>query len=361
MNTLKTIFSAAVLALCASPSAFADQFIPANNGNITYTGRIDFSNPLSPRFTYPGVSAALNFEGTTLKMKAKPGSGYFMVEIDDRHPFKINFTETDTVLTLVNSLEPGAHTARISYAVEGYNYNPEFRGFYIDNDARLLDAPKRPERRIEFIGNSITCGYGIEGENGKEDFSFRTENHFYSYATLTARALNAEHVVVARSGYGIYRNYGGPKEGNPNCIPALYERTLFNDSTVMWDFNRFRPQVVCVNLGTNDVSLRVIDRERLTVAYRDFIKRLRGYYPEAKIVMLTGCMAFGDGLKALKETLDAVVKEANDNGDKNVYRFDMSQQDGTLGYGSDYHPSMRQAQKMADELIPYLRELMDWE
>ena len=125
MNILKTILSAALLALCASPSAFADQFIPANNGNITYTGRIDFSNPLSPRFTYPGVSAALNFEGTTLKMKAKPGSGYFMVEIDDRHPFKINFTETDTVLTLVNSLEPSAHTARISYAVEGYNYNPD--------------------------------------------------------------------------------------------------------------------------------------------------------------------------------------------------------------------------------------------
>ena len=53
-----------------------------------------------------------------------------------------------------------------------------------------------------------------------------------------------------------------------------------------------------------------------------------------------------------------MTEEAHKAGDKLVYRFDFSPQTGDLGYGTDWHPSLRQHQRMADELTPFLRQLM---
>ena len=40
--------------------------------------------------------------------------------------------------------------------------------------------------------------------------------------------------------------------------------------------------------------------------------------------------------------------------------FDFTYQNGSLGYGNDYHPSIWQHEKMAAELTAYLRSLMKW-
>ena len=137
-------------------------FIPADDAHIVYMGRISHRIPKAVTFTYPGVSIFVNFEGTSLRMKAKPGSGDFMVEIDDQLPYRISFTKDDSVLTLAEGLPEGVHRARIMYILEGYELKPVFEGFYVNKGCSLAEAPVLPERRIEFIGNSITCGYGVE-------------------------------------------------------------------------------------------------------------------------------------------------------------------------------------------------------
>lgn len=248
----------------------------------------------------------------------------------------------------------------IFYAIEGYKRLPEFRGFGLDEGCRLLPPPALPVRKIEFIGDSMTCGYGVETTDEKEDFSDETENHYYTYAALTARALKAQHVVVARSGIGIYRNYNGPKTGNADCLPRIYDRTLFGVEDVKWDFAQYQPDVVCVNLGTNDVSTDPYDKTMLENAYRDFYYTLRSKYPEAKIVFLSGCALVGNRLEHIQYAMDGVVRQARLKGDTNVYRFDMSHQTGDLGYGAKWHPSKWQQEKMAGELIAYLRGLMKW-
>ena len=109
-----------------SSSVFADDmsdnkvFVSSDNPNIVYMGRISRSVPETIRFTYPGVSIYANFEGTSLQMKAKPGSGSFMVEIDDNLPYRINFSEKDSIHTLAEGLPESTHSARIMYVVEGY-------------------------------------------------------------------------------------------------------------------------------------------------------------------------------------------------------------------------------------------------
>ena len=118
--------------------------------------------------------------------------------------------------------------------------------------------------------------------------------------------------------------------------------------------------MVCVNLGTNDVSTDPYDKTMLENAYRDFYYTLRAKYPEAKIVFLSGCALAGARLEHIQYAMDGVVRQARLKGDTNVYRFDLSHQTGDLGYGAKWHPSLWQQEKMAGELTAYLRGLMKW-
>ena len=253
-----------LLAMFASPAALSAQqnksastFIPADDARIAYMGRISHRIPDAVTFTYPGVSIFANFEGTSLRMQAKPGSGDFMVEIDDQLPYRISFTETDSILTLAESLPEGVHRVRVMYILEGYELKPVFKGFYVDEGCTLAEAPMLPDRRIEFIGNSITCGYGVESNDRNDPFTYETENHFYTYAARTARALNAQHLVVARSGIGVYRNYGSPATGSKDCMPAMYEQVMFTDPSELWDHDLYTPDVVCLNIvGPRPVHAR---------------------------------------------------------------------------------------------------------
>jgi len=334
--------------------------IPASHPNIAYIGRVSFANPESPCFTYPGVQIRAVFEGRSLSMKVKPNSGYFMVEIDDKEPFKVESGKNNSVIALADNLTEGKHEVKVMLVYEAFQRRPEFRGFVLDEGSTLPEAPVLPERKIEFIGNSITCGFGTEVTDPDAPFKDETENHYYTYAAATARAFDAQSLVVARSGIGIYRNYDGPKDGSSDCLPALYNQTLFKDPTEIWDFARYTPDVVCINLGTNDVG-QTYDYNLLENGYRNFLKTVRGNYPQAKIVLLTGSMLQGERLQAVKNALDTVMNEANAAGDKNVYRFDMSTQDGKLGYGAGWHPSKEQQLKGAAELVPFIQQITGWE
>ena len=339
--------------------------VSPSDKHIQYTGRISFTNPERPAFNYPGTQIIAAFEGTSLKMIAKPGSGYYMAQIDQAEPFKVSFMEKrDSVVTLATALPNGRHLVRLMYVIEGYELYPEFWGFVLDEGKSLVEAPALPSRKLEFIGNSITCGYGNEGTKPNEHFDYATENHYYSYASLTARMLNAQHWVVARSGIGAYRNYGEAKTGSPrSCMPVQYEYTgyaldlrLRESPTFLrekWDFSRYQPDVVCINLGTNDLSTNNYDVKLLKEGYQRLLKLVRTNNPKAKIVFLCGSMLGGKELEVAKQLLDEVTAEANKAGDKAVYRFNFTPQNGDLGYGNDYHPASGSTKKWLPNWQPF--------
>lgn len=334
--------------------ASADVFVSASHPDVLFMGRTKVNPSGSRSFNFPGVTAMLNFSGTSLDMQTSPGSGYFMVEIDSLPPRKIFYASSDSIMTIAESLADGPHAARITYAIEGFEFKPEIKGFILHNDGKLLAAPERPKLRIEFIGNSITCGYGTEATDGNVPFSYDTENHCLSYAHLTARALGADYNVVSRSGIGVYRNYGSPTEGSPEgTMPMEYERTMIYDPTSDWDFSQFRPDIICVNLGTNDMSEDKYDIYLFEYAYKKFLANIRWLNPRAKIVLLTGSMLQGRQLDDVKVVLDRLAAWLPE-----VYRFDMTPQTGSLGYGADWHPSAAQSRQMSAELAAYLRTLL---
>lgn len=348
------------------------QIISPTDTHIQYAGRISFTNPERPAFNYPGVQIMAAFEGTSLRMMAKPRSGYFMAQIDQAEPFKVSFMGVrDSVVTLATALPEGRHLVRLMYIIEGYEFYPEFWGFVLDAGRHLIPCPAFPDRKIEFIGNSITCGYGNEGLDRNEHFDYATENHYYSYASIAARSLNAQHWVVARSGIGAYRNYGDVKTGSPrSCMPVQYEYVgyavdlrLREEPTFLrekWDFSRYQPDVICINLGTNDLSTNNYDLKLLKQGYQRLYKMVRAHNPRSKMVFLTGSMLYNQELQQARQLLDEVTAEARKSGDADVYRFDMSPISGSEWYGSDWHPNVYQDEKMAAELTAYLRGLMNW-
>ena len=375
MKKFLTLALLAIISLGASANKTFPQkgtFVSPANPRIIYTGRISFTNPERPAWNYPGVQIIAAFEGTSLRMMAKPRSGYFMAQIDEAEPFKVAFRgERDSVVSLATALPDSRHTVRLMYIIEGYEMYPEFWGFLLDEGRSLAEPPALPSRKIEFVGNSITCGYGNEGYDKFEHFEYETENHYYSYASITARSLGAQHWVVARSGIGAYRNYNGPKTGNPESnMPVQYEYTGYalhpgfrQEATFLsekWDFSRYQPDVVCVNLGTNDLSTNNYDLTLLKQGYQKLYQMVREHNPQAKIVLLTGSMLYNQEQREAQQLLNEVMNEARQAGDKEVYRFDMTQIMSDEGYGNDWHPNIRQDEKMASELTPFLRELMNW-
>lgn len=366
---MKSKLFATILAIALATGIKAGPTIPvsghvinADDPGIQYVGRVDFTNPQRPAFNFPGTEIRANFEGTSLKMIARPMSGYFMVSIDSCEAFKVSLNcPADSVVTLATALRDGRHSVRIAYAMEGLDTHPEFWGFVLYNECDILRPTALPDRRIEFIGNSITCAYGVESTEKTAPFEYATENHFYSYATRVSDALGAIHTSISRSGIGVYRNYGDARTGSRDCMPQEFRNTLFADSTRHWDYSRWQPDVVCINLGTNDFSTDNYDAALYEQAYRKFLAQVRGVYPKAKIILLSGPMLGEKENSIEKAVLDKLQKESRKHGDKNVYRFDFTPQTGDLGYGASYHPSYRQQQKMADELTPFISSLTGWQ
>ncbi|MCB9018120.1 MAG: SGNH/GDSL hydrolase family protein [Prevotellaceae bacterium] len=339
-----------------------DLFVPVDDVHIQYEGRFFSPDSTRLRLDYPGTRIRLSYDGTDAFIKLKPSAGYFSVSVDGGDPFKFNSASCgeDGLFRLTSGLERGKHTVEVTLVSEGLFDQPEFFGFLLDGDAELLTLPAK-KHRMEFIGNSITCGYGVEAANEDEKFNDSTSNFVKSYAALTAKAFDAEMMVVARSGIGAYRNFDDKPEGSLRPMPVVYENILISGERTQWDFSRFTPDVLCVNLGTNDLSTTGCRLDLLENAYRNFISRIRANYPATKIVLLSGCMVRpGEGLEELRTILDRIAGDFKKAGDENIFRFDFTPHDGSLGYGADWHPSAGQQQKMSFELIPFLSSITGW-
>ncbi len=357
--TLRKTFVTTALCLLFCLNALSASFVAATDHGFAYVGRISWdTTPGAAVWTYPGVQIHANFTGTSASMKTNPDCGYFMVEVDSLAPRKVEVKKGTNVTLLANGLDNGTHRLTITYIIEGMYKKPTFYGLLLDDGCSLGETPQLPSRRIEFIGNSITCGYGIEGNGKEKKFLFSLQNFYETYAARTARSLNAQCQVCARSGIGMYRNYAGkiPDEIMPNIFP----QTFYETHGEQWDFSRFQPDVVCVNLGCNDTSVGSYDKERLNSAFKQFTVTLRGYYPQAKIVYIIGAIPVSKRLNDVREAQEAAIADAQQRGDYNVFRMDFTPDDGSLGWGSQGHPSMKRHAVMAEELTAFLRQLMDW-
>ena len=333
--------------------------IDADNPNIQYVGRFDFSNPKKVKFDWPGVYISANFEGTTCAVRLNDHKNEYAVVIDQSAP-KLLTTDTSSIYQVASGLTDSIpHTIKIVKRTEAFVGVGEFDGLILDKGKKLLPPNKKSGRRIEFIGNSITCAYGVEGDSANCHFSPQTENANMSYAAIVSRALNADYSLVAYSGRGVVRNYGDVNKTSKDPMPALYDRICFNDSNSKWNFSKWIPQAVVINLGTNDFSTKPFpDKDVFQNAYFQLINRVRGLYPGVMIFCICGPMIGEPCMSYVKEV---VTNEQKNKRVKDVFFIPIDRSVMEQGdWGCDWHPSITGMMKMTDAIIPVIRTRMNW-
>jgi lysophospholipase L1-like esterase len=221
-------------------------------------------------------------------------------------------------------------------------------------------------KKLEFIGDSITFGYGNEGVLNVDVFSTSQENPWDAYAAITARALNADYHLISWSGIGIISNWTDQEVPNDDWLmPDLYPYTdksmdivLNHKEYEVWDNSKFVPDCIIINLGTNDSSYTKNVEERVATfgeQYFQFIKQIRDKNPSSKILCTLGVMG-----QDLCGAIEQQVERLNKEGDSQVYFMAFDQQNQEDGIGTDWHPSKVTHRKMATKLEAKIREIMEW-
>lgn len=353
-----------------------NQYLP-DDPRIQYSGRIDFTRPTAPTYSAAGATITARFRGDSILAAISDEflygrRNYYEVAIDGEVVQKLAPEGGTSRYMLAEGLEPGEHTLVLAKRTESSVGKTTFRGFEVTGE--LLDPEPKPERRIEFIGDSITAGAGIEATNGSPQCSEDSwgepyNNSYLSYGPEAARQLGAEYHLTAVSGIGLEWNYSQMYDAR--TMADVYELLYLEDEdSPEYDRAEFVPDVVVVALGTNDFSPGDSERPPLEVepyveSYIAFVERLRGYYPDAHIFCLSSPM-LGDGwpdasytsATSLKQAIAAAEEHFSSAGDERVHAFEVSKLSGT---GCGTHPSVEQHALLGEELAEEIAQVVGWE
>jgi len=310
------------------------------------------------RASFSGVEFTIAFEGTEASVLLKSKGNVFSVVLDGKQMPPLDLSENFKDKHLIaKNLANGIHIISIAKRTESIQGDVLFKGFEIKGSPQKEALPQKPKLKIEFLGNSITAGYGVLDSVKEHTYSPITQDVFSSYAGVAARELNAEMRTVAFSGRGIYRN---PNSRDQRTLPEFFPYISVN-AKIPWDFS-WQPDIAVIELGTNDFSVNAPDSAGFVNSVVKFAKQIREKYPNAQIIITDGPMlndSWPKGVPSLtlcRKFLDAAKNELAKQG-ISVHRLSFSRQDGSLGYGADWHPSKRQSEKNGKELAEFIRRL----
>lgn len=348
------IFTCLFLIHSGSNAQGGIKFYSADNKLFRYTGRIDWSNPGIPRFWQPGVYISAKFSGSACEILLNDevlwgkSFNYVSVSVDGREPRRIRMKQKNDTIR-IEGLSAGDHTIVICKSTEAGIGYLEFVGLRC---GALQELPSRAPRRIEFIGNSITCGTGSDVSEvpcGSREW-YDQHNAYLSYGPQTARTLNAEWHLSAVSGIGLIRSCCEMEI----TMPRVFDKINMRDNAGSWDFSQFQPDVVTIALGQNDGRQ---DSTAFSEAYVAFISLVRDKYPSAAIVCLTSPMA-DEGLNGvLQNYLSGIVNRVNVSGDSRVYKFFFKKR---YNRGCGDHPDLQQHSEIAGELTAFIKTIIHW-
>lgn len=307
---------------------------------------------------------AFSFEGAECELFASLSDwqdhNYLQYEMDGVYQRRLKITKEPAKPIVLTASGNGPHTARIFKATEAHT-GPIFLQKVVGKNVKAIPPANAP--LIEFIGNSITCGAAADPSEVPCGTGVYHDQHnaYMAYGPRVARALNTNFLLSSVSGYGVYRNWNS--DGPP--LPAVYEKTDYqSEGSRRWNFATYKPKVVSIALGTNDMSngdgkkpRQPFDSAAFVAAYIKFVQTVKAKYPSAQIALLSSPMITGERRLLLQNCLTA-VKTAIDrqfasNKPVAVYFFKPMQARGCTG-----HPNVDDHRMMAEELLPFFQKLL---
>lgn len=300
-------------------------------------------------FSASGIEFSANCEGTVAlnltvnsikNTDATYGGLYFTVIVDgvkvDRAQCRI--TETGNVqLVLAEDLPAGNHTFEVYRQTEHRGAEVGINSIVMNGSFNEKPADNR--LYIEFIGDSISTGYGALGVSGDDQAdSPLWQDATAAYPYLTAKALGADFSDVCWSGLGCKYGY------QSLTMQTVYTAQRYNyDNTTQYDFTKRQPDVVVIALGTNDIANQT-DASLREVGYQEMLDLVRAKNPDAKIVWIAGMMKTDDNAM-----IEALIEE-NGGAAEGLYYLGLT----TNTAGAGWHPSAAGQQVFADELVAFL-------
>lgn len=364
-NNYKTLLLFIALSAVYSCSEKGQSYIVAHYDNpaIAYSGRLDTSRDKGAELRWSGSSIKFNFEGEAIEaiMDDEQGDNYYNVIIDDGSPFIFRPDTSKQSSWLAKDLAKGKHSIEIFKRTEWDRGASSFYGFKVSGThSAILPRQAVPRRAIEFYGNSITAGYAIEDFSGKDSPDSTFTNSYLSYAAITARHFEADYHFICKSGIGVTVSWF------PQIMPEIYNRVNPNDPKSQWDFAKYRPDIVVVNLLQNDSWLVGLpeheefkrcfgttapDSTDIIAAYQKFIAQLRGHYPTADIICTLGSM---DAAKEGSVWMDYVETAVAQLVDPKIHTHFMPYIEATT------HPTIEHHEVMAKHLISFIDQNIEW-
>jgi lysophospholipase L1-like esterase len=358
---VKAIFIAAALSLSAAaqpPTAgtLGDLVLPTDP-RIQIIGRTDASDPMRPRLAYPGTTVRFRLRGSAagLSLETDSAASYLETIVDGGEPQIVAVSKGASEISLAGGLDAGLHTIEVVKRTETWQGILTLVGIRISKPGALLDPTPLPHRKLLFIGDSVTCGAGVDNYPQCQTANNRSSNAYDSYGMVLGRRLDAQVHLVCYGGRGVWRDYRGLRD--ILNAPQFFHYSVPSDDPkqrAAWSDTRWVPNTIVVSLGTNDFNLQKKDPlppGEFVDTYVSFLRELILRYPTA-IVFATQGSIVTDPLLS-QYTREAVARVADD-------RVRWVESRHYPGSQCDAHPDKPQHARIADDLEPALRGALNW-
>ena len=229
---------------------------------------------------------------------------------------------------------------------------------YICSNQKAIEPVEKKKINIEFIGDSITCAYGVEAKSHYERFRTTTENASKSYAYLASQILDADYSIVCYSGSGIVSGYTSNGEKNYGNLLPPYYKNISRKSKYPgeFDFSKHKYDVIVINLGTNDNNYVKNDtstrNDEFIQEYVNFLGTVREANPDSYIICTVGTLECGEIYTLIEKAIKLF-------GDSRVRSFLSPSQDINDGLGADWHPSVITHQKLSKLVAEQISQVLD--
>lgn len=353
----------------------ADGAVDPGPPAVRFIGRFDTTPVAGPKVGYPHAQIIARFDGPEVKATFADALVYtdwgptrWEVLIDGVSQMVLSIARAQTQYTLAQGLAAGPHTVELVKLTEANVGISQFMGFELPGGV-LLPPPPVASRHLEFLGDSASNGYGVEGAGPGCGFTSATQNARKSYPFLVAADLAADHHNLGASGKGVYWNY---TRTDPDVFAVVYPRILPFTNGSVFDFASYTPDVVWLTVGGNDYSLPNAGDPPPPFAgfetkYDELVTMVRTQRPNAHIVCsvapsltnaypLNGYNAYTN----VKNAASNVVAAKLAAGDTKIHFFEFTRSTNADLTGCQYHPNVTKHRAMADEAVTFIKSKTGW-
>ena len=298
-------------------------------------------------WTGSGIEMKIDHKGGDIVFRAKSTAGClfkaYVDEVIQKNPTMYTTVTNQMTEIVIKNVAAGVHMIRL-INVTGHMlarasiYSVTFAGTIID------DGVKDNDLYIEFVGDSISCGWGVIGPN---DGTFAAQDGELAYPLMTAKALGADYSILGLSGQGLMCYTQQIDEG-------YLLSSMLRDRTVQYGFER-KADVVVINVGTNDYGYRNqaqlgITESAFRSEYKSFIETVKSKNgADCKIVCVYNVM--NDTFQ--NEIMGAVSELGGEESGIYTLRLDRSTNNKAGG-----HPSAEDNEKYTKVLTEFIENII---